>query len=324
MMHSMRVKLMVVLIFMVAFSSTGSRVHAATAGIGQFSAGCSAFSVDVSIYGNTNDGDNRDRVWYYVTDGSGKKLYQEFAWRSVNETAGSVVIDLPYDADGVADGAPASNPIKFQVIELDSNNNLGAVLAAATYDAPCLAASNNADHSGVFFPPKRMFGTVTAVTPFFQGPHSGQLNVFAQPGGQHQVVYRTPDATWVAIFLASNDLLWMPASAISVDLSQVAVSPTQIDRSSLDASSTGITAPAAAAPSGITGRVLVNGLRLRSAPDYVSPMVTSLPLGAQVAILGRNAARTFVKANYNGSVGWLSAPYVRLSAGTVAALPVVQ
>ena len=69
--------------------------------------------------------------------------------------------------------------------------------------------------------------------------------------------------------------------------------------------------------------MLYDGLRLRSAPNYVSPMITSLPLGEVVPILGRNAARTFVKVNYNGSVGWLSAPYVRLSAGTFAALPVV-
>jgi hypothetical protein len=155
-------------------------------------------------------------------------------------------------------------------------------------------------------------------------PNSGPLSAYALPGAQHQVIYRTPDATWVAIFLSSNDLLWIPAGTISVDLSQLAVPPTHIDRSSLDAATTGITASAAAAPTGITGRVTINGLRLRSAPNYVSPTITSLPLGTEVAVLGRNAARTFVKVNCNGTVGWLSAYYVRLSAGGVGALPVIQ
>jgi hypothetical protein len=313
-------KLTVVLVFMVALSSAGSRVHAATAGVGQFAAGCGNFSVDVSVYGNTNDGDNHDRVWYQVSDGTGKVLYQEFAWRWVTETAGSVVVDLGYTMGG----APTQNPIKFEVIDLDSNNKLGAVLAAATYDAPCLAVSHKADHSGVFWPPKRMFGTIIATSPFFLAPNSGQLNVYAQPGASLQVIYRTPDAAWVAIFLSSNDLLWIPAGAISVDLSQVALPPAQIDRSSLDAPTPGAAAPAAAAPTGLTGRVTIDGLRLRSAPDYTSATITSLPLGAQVSVLGRNAYRTFVKVNYNGSVGWLSAYYVRLSAGSVGNLPVVQ
>jgi hypothetical protein len=321
--HQTLFKLMVVLALMVALSSTGSRVHAATAAIGQFYAGCGSFSVDVAVFGNKDDGNGQDRFWYSVTDATGKKLYNEFAWRGVNEAAGSLVVDLSYDADGVADGAPTQNPIKISAIELDSNNTLGAELASATYDAPCLAASHTADHAGIFWPPQRMFGTITATTPFFLAPNSGPLSVYALPGAQHQVIYRTPDATWVAIFLSSNDLLWIPAGTINVDLSQLAVPPTHIDRSSLDAATTGITAPASA-PTGITGRVTIDGLRLRSAPDYVSPTITSLPLGAEVAVLGRNAARTFVKVNYNGTVGWLSAYYVRLSAGWVGALPVIQ
>src|SRR5215212_12078682 len=99
--------------------------HAATASIGQYFASCNFFSVEVAVTGNINDGNNVDRVRYLVTDGNGKKLYQEDATRSIGVTGGSAVMNLGYDADGVADGPPGKNPVTFAALELDANNNIG-------------------------------------------------------------------------------------------------------------------------------------------------------------------------------------------------------
>jgi hypothetical protein len=80
----------------------------------------------------------------------------------------------------------------------------------------------------------------------------------------------------------------------------------------------------AAQPSGVTGRILVDGLRLRDAPDYRANVIASIPLGTTVPVLGRNAARTYLKVNFNNTAGWVSSGFVRLSAGRVSALPVVS
>lgn len=312
-------RVVVVMALFAVFMPAVRPAHAATAAVGQFYAGCGNFSVDVAVSGNTDDGGGQDRFWYSVTDATGRKLYEEYATRTINTTAGSLVVNLSYDAEGVADSPPTQNPIKIRVLELNNANTLGAELASATYDAPCLAASNSANHHGVFAPPKNIVGTITATTPLFQAPNSGQLNLTAKAGSELQVVYRTADATWVAIFVGGNDLVWIPAGAISTYLPGVPTPPTHIDGSSLT-----VTSPIANAASGITGRILAEGLRMRSGPDYRATYITSIPYGTTVAVLGRNAARTFIKINFNGTVGWVVAGYVRLSAGRVSALPVVS
>ena len=59
---------------------TGLHVtHAATAAIGQFYAGCNNFSIDVTVFGNTDDGGGQDKFRYLITDSNNKTLYQEDA-----------------------------------------------------------------------------------------------------------------------------------------------------------------------------------------------------------------------------------------------------
>jgi hypothetical protein len=315
-------KCVVALALIAVFLPAVRPAHAATAAIGQFYAGCGNFSVDVAVFGTTDDGGGQDRFWYSVTDATGKKLYEEYATRQVNTTGGSLVVNLSYDAEGVADGAPTQNPIKIRVLELDSNNNLGAELASATYDAPCLPASNNTNRFGLFAPPKNIMGTITGTTALFLAPNSGQLNLTAKPGAEHQVIYRNADGTWVAIFIGGNDLVWIPAAAINTYLPGVPVQPTRIDGSSLTVTTPANIAPSA--PTGVTGRILVDGLRLRKEPNVRAEIITSIPFGTTVPVLGRNAARTFLKVDFNGTVGWVSSGFVRLSTGRLSALPVVS
>ncbi len=312
-------KVAVALILVAAVFPAVSPAHAATAAIGASYAGCGNFSVDVAVSGNNNDGNNVDKFRYLISDGNGKKLYQEDATRPINTTQGSLVVNLSYDADGVADGGPGKNPITFSVIDLDGNNNPVATLQSVTYQAPCLAVSGIANRSGVFKPPKNVIGTITADTPLYQGPNSGPLNLAARVGANHQVVYRTPDSAWVAIFVGGNDLVWIPASTISADLNSVAVQPTRIDLSSLVGSG-GSSVPAG----GVTARVLVTALRLRAGPSTATQILTVIPFNTVVPVLGRNARSTYVKVDFNGTVGWISVFFVRITGARVATLPVVQ
>src|SRR5882672_755778 len=96
-------KVAVALVLVAAIIPALVPAYAATAAVGGFYAGCGNFSVDVAVSGTTNDGNNVDKFRYLITDGNGKKLYQEDATRPINTTQGSVVVNLSYDADGVAD-----------------------------------------------------------------------------------------------------------------------------------------------------------------------------------------------------------------------------
>jgi len=275
------------------------------------------------VSGTNNDGNNLDKFRYLVTDGNGKKLYQEDATRQINTTQGSVVVNLSYDADGVADGGPAKNPIQFSVIDLDGNNVPIATIQSVSYQAPCLPVSGGANRSGVFRPPKNVVGTIVTTTPLFQTPGGGQLNLTANVGANHQIVYRTPDSAWIAIFVGGNDIVWIPASTIRANLGTVAVVPSRIDLSSLFGTGGPSSGPTNA-PGGVTARVLVRALRMRAGPSTSAAVVTVIPLNTYLPILGRNARRTYLKVNYNGTVGWVSVFYVRVTGARIIDLPVVQ
>ncbi len=310
-----------VLALVVAVFPAPTPVHAATAAIGNFYGGCGNFSVDVAVSGTANDVNNVDKFRYLVTDGNGKWLYREDATRPINTTASSMVLNLSYDADGVADGAPGKNPITFSVMELDANGNQGATLASVSYDAPCLPVSGHANRFGTFVPPKYAVGVMTGDAQMFMAPNNGPLNLTARTGAQYFIYYRTPDSQWVAIFVGSPELIWIPASAIGADVSTVPTPPTHIDGSSLAP-----TAPtAAAAPVGaVTARVLVSALRLRAAPVLNAQILNVIPFNTILPVLGRSARRTFIQVNYNGQIGWVSSFFVRLTGARLADLPVTE
>ncbi len=314
-----RAQIVIMLTVLALMLPTTQPVHAAVASIGQFYAGCSNFSVDVTVAGVNDDGTGLDRFRYLITDGNGKKLYQEDASRPVGFTAQSIVVNLPYDADGVADGLPAQNPIKFAVIDLDGNGNPGAQLDGVTYDAPCLPKTPWANRFGIFVPPQVVSGTIVSDTPFYDGPNGNRLQIIARAGATHQVLYRTADRTWVGLFFTGNDLLWVPGGAINYNTWLVTVKPTHIDGNHPLRPGSNNTPD----QSSVTGLVRTD-LRMRAAPALAAPIILVIPSGTTVSVLGRNANQTFLKVSYNGSTGWVSSGYVRLNGGRVSALPIVQ
>ncbi len=83
-------------------------------------------------------------------------------------------------------------------------------------------------------------------------------------------------------------------------------------------------APAAAAPAlqAASGTTLAP-LNLRPEPGTARPPLAVIPIGTTLAISGRNAAATWLATSYQGQPGWVYAPFVALTAGTVRDLPVV-
>lgn len=64
------------------------------------------------------------------------------------------------------------------------------------------------------------------------------------------------------------------------------------------------------------------GLRLRAGPSRAYATLLSIPANAGITLTGRLISNTWLQANYEGTLGWISANYVELLNGDINALPV--
>lgn len=72
------------------------------------------------------------------------------------------------------------------------------------------------------------------------------------------------------------------------------------------------TVPSTPAPTGLTVTTVSN-LNLRTAPGVSSESLLVIPRGGSATVLGRTADRAWLRVNYNGVVGWVSAAFVTAS-----------
>jgi hypothetical protein len=319
-------RILVIFALIVFILPAAAPARAATAAVGSYFAGCGNFSVDVAVTGFDDDGGNLDRFRYLVTDGNGKKLYQEDATRTKGVSASSQVFNLGYDQDGVFDGGPGKNPIKFAVLDLDGNNNVKGEIGGVTYDAGCLSPSGQANRFGTFQPQAFIEGTLGSDTNLYDGPAGNKLPFVGKAGAKHLVIYRTADNAWIAIFIGSNDLVWVPGGVIGAYLPAVNIKPVRVDGSTLHppANPAPVVAGVPGAPTDVTGRVRTN-LRIRQEPTTRSAVLFIVPINTTVKVLGRNANRTFVKIDFNGQIGWASSGFITLNNRVrLASLAVVQ
>jgi len=82
----------------------------------------------------------------------------------------------------------------------------------------------------------------------------------------------------------------------------------------------GPAAPPPPQPTGVRGRVMGN-LRVRASPTVHSARIGLMPWGTEVDILGINRGRSWYQVNFNGTVGWSYAPWIKLIQGTFDMLP---
>jgi uncharacterized protein YgiM (DUF1202 family) len=78
-----------------------------------------------------------------------------------------------------------------------------------------------------------------------------------------------------------------------------------------------------AATSGLTGRVVSDGLRIRSLPSNTSAQIGLLKMSALVTVLGRNTSGTWlVVQTEDGLTGWVGSAYIALTSGQLSDIPV--
>jgi hypothetical protein len=309
--------LVVLVITLVGLLGTTAPSHASASTINGFFADCERFSVDVTMQGITNDGGGFDKFRYMVVDGDGNTLYAEDSARQTGISDRSAILDLAYDENIGA--RPVQNPITFKVIDLDGNARPGAVLREATYNAACLSISDSANAPDNFLSLVRTEGKLLENTTLYYAPgYQYPTGARAFKGDKLSIVYRSNDDQWIGALISPHDMIWVPAGAIDVALFGLPIQPTRIDPSQ---QVTGAIIPTGN-PVG-TARALYT-VRLRAGPSIRFPTLTRIPFGSTITVYGRNAFRTWYKVSFNGLVGWVSAPFVRLIDISSRALPIVQ
>jgi len=319
-------RIIVVTLMVMVMLPAAAPARAVSTAIGQFYGGCGNFSVDVAVFGTQDDGGGFDRFRYNVTDGNNKTLYQENFQIKVGSVQGSQVVNLKYSAFA------GKNPIRFAVVDLDGGGNGTGEVGFVNYDAPCMGGSGQpVTRSGYFTPGVGVHGPIIASTNLYETPAGNALNLKVLQGEDRYAVYRNSNASWVAIFIGGNDLVWIPASSISLDFGALTVPPIRVFGSGYSAGqneatgATGSFASVRSGPAPFSGQAVVRALvNMRAAPTSTSAKVSFVPRNATVTVLGRNKARSWVKISFNGVEGWITSYYVKISSTDLRNLPVVQ
>lgn len=155
---------------------------------------------------------------------------------------------------------------------------------------------------------------------------SSRLNVRTGPGLQYNILgqlvlgqsvgltgYRSADANWVTITF-NGAQAWISAKPAYLQ--------TAANVSTFPVWQGNVGGPT---PAGSTGRVTAAYyLNVRSAPAVADNVVTVIPNGTIVELLGRNAATTWLRIRLtNGTVGWVSASFIS-STTALSTLPVAN
>lgn len=157
---------------------------------------------------------------------------------------------------------------------------------------------------------------------------SPRLNVRTGPGTQysilsvlsyHQTVnltgYRSADAGWVQIHW-NGGTAWVSGKPYYLQTSVPVVNMP------VWTGSGGTGGPQPTGPTATVGYVYY--LNVRTGPGTAHSVITAVPAGTIVELIGRNSSSTWAKARLqNGIVGWMSAGYL-ISNTPISALPVVN
>lgn len=159
---------------------------------------------------------------------------------------------------------------------------------------------------------------------------SYRLNVRIGPGLQYGIIttlsrgqvvnlsgYRSADAGWVQINMADGSKAWVSANSFYLQTS-VPVANLPVWQGTVP-NTGGPTAPTSG-----TG-IIANAyyVNVRTGPGAGYPVITAVPAGQTVTLLGRNGSASWLKLRLaNGTQGWMNASYVS-SNTAFATLPVL-
>jgi uncharacterized protein YgiM (DUF1202 family) len=158
---------------------------------------------------------------------------------------------------------------------------------------------------------------------------SAYLNVRTGPGIQYSIIttlvknqtvslsgYRSADANWVQINMSNGTKAWVSGKSYYLQ-TNVNIANMPVWQGTLPG-----TPPTPTTGTGsIYNAYYVN---LRSGAGVAYPVITAVPAGTTVTLIGRNGSTTWLKMRLpNGTVGWMNANYVSNSA-TFPSLPVLS
>jgi uncharacterized protein YraI len=125
---------------------------------------------------------------------------------------------------------------------------------------------------------------------------NARLILQAPAGEVMSVLGRNSDGDWLHVRLASGITGWMFADLLVKNIGDI---QTFYDETPAP--------PQRFGELGVKARVLAPaGVNLRSAPDVSFGIVTTLPFGLEVDLLGRSPYSPWVKVDADGTVGWLA------------------
>lgn len=156
---------------------------------------------------------------------------------------------------------------------------------------------------------------------------SAYLNVRTGPGIQYTIIttlvknqtvnltgYRSADGNWVQINMTNGSKAWLSGKSYYL-------------QTNVNIANMPVAAGTAPPTPGTSGTGLIQNayyVNLRSGAGVAYPVITAVPSGTAVTLIGRNGSATWLKMRLpNGTVGWMNANYVSNSA-MFPSLPVLS
>src|SRR5438270_259379 len=87
--------------------------------------------------------------------------------------------------------------------------------------------------AGSAVPPARAISA--ALGNFMADCSSFSVRLSVRAGEGKNAMYRTPDGSWVAVWVGGQELVWIPTSSIAVNVWQLTIPPTHLQGSGLTA-----------------------------------------------------------------------------------------
>ncbi|MFO7323679.1 MAG: SH3 domain-containing protein [Chloroflexota bacterium] len=144
----------------------------------------------------------------------------------------------------------------------------------------------------------------------------------ANAGTTFNILARSPDNEWFKIHFSGEEG-WIGAVVVTVlsgDINTLPVAdPRTIPYGGFESPRAGLTS----ATSPIQGRLDDNGVRVRAGPSRAYPVLANAPRRTVFPLLGRTFNNAWLQVNYEGTLGWVSAPEVTiLDAADFTVLPI--
>lgn len=144
---------------------------------------------------------------------------------------------------------------------------------------------------------------------------------FVDAGWRAPATGRSPDNEWIRIdFNGEEGWIGFPVINLFGDINALPVAdPRTIPYGGFESPRSGLTS----ATSPISGRLAQSGLRVRAGPSRAYPVLANAPRYTVFPLMGRTINNAWLQVNFEGTLGWVTTPYVEIQNGaSIISLPV--